>query len=91
MGVSSGLAMVLSFVAIVACVFFSVLGIVSVVKIIQIAEDLRYIRSKSDLKVNRPKSWKNTVMVCVIVSVIIVFLLMGFMITAGMYLQVPSK
>ena len=42
-------------------VFLAVLAVVAVVKIIQISDDLRYLRSRTDLSVQRPKGWKYTV------------------------------
>lgn len=67
-------------IVMIACgVFLSVLGIVSMVKIIQIAEDVRYIRSKSDIHVQRPKSWKYILGMCALVSLIVIVLAVSFM------------
>ena len=62
-------------------VFMAVLGVVCMVKVIQIAEDLRYLRSKNDLSIERPKTWKNTLVVCLIVSGIIVLVLFGMVVS----------
>lgn len=78
---TSGISFVLGLACIVAGVFISVVGFVSVVKILQIAEDLRYLRSKSDLSVSRPKSYKNTLVVCLIASLIVCFIVIGFLLT----------
>ena len=68
-------------------VFLCVLGIYSLVAILQIAEDLRYIRSKSDIHVQRPKPIKTVLAVLVVISLTLAFLLVGFMLTSGFKLQ----
>ena len=68
-------------IRVAAGVFLAVLGVVTMVKIIQIAEDLRYIRSKQDTSVQRPRTWKNTLIVCIIASLIIVLVAVGYMIS----------
>lgn len=70
--------LVVGLVSAVLGVFIAVLGVVTMVKIIQIAEDLRYLRSKSDLTVERPRTTRNTVVVCLIVSAIILVLIFAF-------------
>ena len=62
-------------------VFLSVLGVVVMVKVLQIAEDLRYMRSKTDIRVQRPKPYYRLILVCVGVSVGVCLLLL--MILAG--------
>lgn len=79
----AALAGVYVLIAVVVGVFLTVVSVVAMVKVIQIAEDLRYIRSKSDVSVSRPKSWKNTLVVCLIVSFIIILVVGGFLMTAG--------
>ena len=56
----AGFVLLVSCLAVIVSVFVSVLAVVSMVKVLQVAEDLRYMRSKTDLSVNRPKSYKNT-------------------------------
>ncbi len=73
----------LSFVMILVGVFFTVLCVVMMFKILQIAEDLRYIRSKTDIHVERPKPYTRLVIICVIVSAGICLLLFGALVTFG--------
>lgn len=75
-GLGAGATLLVAMMAIGAGVFVSVLSIVALVKVVQIAEDLRYIRSKTDIKVQRPKPWTTTLLVCLGVSVGIIFLAM---------------
>lgn len=65
-------------------VLFSVLGIACMVKVFQIAEDLRYLRSRTDLKVDRPKPYKNMVNACVAISAGVTFLAMVFLMTGAL-------
>lgn len=61
-------------IVLMACtVFLSVLSVVAIVKVIQIAEDLRYLRSKQDLSVGRPIPWKQTMKTCMIAAAGICF------------------
>lgn len=78
-----GTVLLLVVVMSVFCVFTSVLAFVALVKMLQIAEDLRYLRSKSDIHVQRPKSYKNTLVVCLIVSLILLVLLIAMFVGMG--------
>lgn len=81
MAAAAGMSMGLVLVIVVACVFVTVLSVVVMVKVLQIAEDLRYIRSKSDISVQRPKPHKNTLIVCLVASLVICFVVVGFLMT----------
>lgn len=78
-----GLSALLGIALIVGMIFLSVLGVASMIKIIQISEDLRYIRSKSDINVQRPKPTKNILITCLLVSIGILVLMACFAVGAG--------
>ena len=59
-------------------VFLAVIGFVAMVKLLQIAEDLRYMRSRNDSSVKKPRKYTETLLICLAVSVVLVFaVLMG--------------
>lgn len=72
----AGAFLMLSYVLAIVGVFLTVVGIVAMVKIIQIAEDVRYMRSKSDIHVKRPMSWPTILVICLGVSVVVSFLVL---------------
>ena len=63
--------------------FLFALSVAALVKVLQIAEDLRYLRSKSDLKVDRPKPHANTVGICAVVAIGLALLAFMFLVTGG--------
>lgn len=79
----NGLSALLGIALIVGMIFLSVLGVAAMVKIIQISEDLRYIRSKSDINVQRPKPTKSILITCLLISLGILVLMGCFAIGAG--------
>lgn len=79
----SGSVLLVLVVMTVFSVFASVLAFVALIKTLQIAEDLRYIRSKSDIHVQRPKPYKNTVIICLIVSLIILVVIITMLVSVG--------
>lgn len=80
MAAYAGMSMFVSVLVIACGVFLTVICIVGVVKIIQIAEDLRYMRSRSDLSVQRPKTTKETLTRCgFIAGVITIVLVFSFL------------
>lgn len=80
----AGVSMLVSIVVIIAGVFITIVSVVALVKVLQIAEDIRYMRSRNDVHVERPKPYKETVKLCLLISVIvIVFLLFMLVYTAG--------
>lgn len=78
-----GLSVLFGLAVIVGGIFISVLSVAALIKIIQIAEDLRYLRSKTDISVQRPKPAKNTLFLCLGVSIGILLLLICFAVGAG--------
>lgn len=56
-------------------VFLTIMVFVAVVKVIQIAEDLRYIRSRTDISVERPKTTKDTLTKAGFVAAVITMVL----------------
>lgn len=59
------------FVFTFAGVFLSVVSLVALFKIIQIADDLRYIRSLKDSNTPRPKGARYTIIICVVVALVV--------------------
>jgi len=78
-----GYVMLFFVIMTVFSVFTSVLAFVALIKTLQIAEDLRYLRSKSDIHVQRPKPHMNTVIVCLIVSLILLVLVIALLLSIG--------
>lgn len=73
-----GITLLVWFALILGCVFLWVVCVVACFKIIQIAEDLRYIRSKSDIHVSRPMPMKKILLQCGIASLVIIILVITF-------------
>lgn len=89
MAAGSVSVMALSIIVLVVGVFLTIVGIVSIVKVIQIAEDLRYMRSKSDTSVRRPMKWQKILLICLGVSIVAALLLLALSGSAISILQ-PS-
>lgn len=68
----AGLGLLGTIAVIIAGVFVSVLSIVTMVKVLQIAEDLRYLRSRNDVSIQRPKPYKDTLKACLLASVLVI-------------------
>lgn len=84
MAAYAGMSMFLAVLAIAFGVFLTVVCVVCVFKVIQIAEDLRYMRSRSDLSVNRPRKTKETLTICGMVAAgITVVLVFSFLYLAS--------
>lgn len=78
--------LLLSVVGIVLGVFLSVLSIGALFKVFQIGEDLRYMRSRNDIHVERPKSAKSEIAQYAIASVVfllVLFVIVSFGMTAS--------
>ena len=61
----SGMAL---YLILLGSLFLAVLLVVAVVKVVQISDDLRYLRSRTDISVKRPKGWVNTVCIAFCVA-----------------------
>lgn len=85
MNALAGLGVSISVVVTAIGVFLLALCVYAVVKILQIAEDVRYMRSRVDLKVERPRSYKEDMKACMMVSAVVTFVLtFGIMFLSGL-------
>lgn len=79
----AGLSLMALYAVAAVSVFLIVLSIVALYYVLQIAEDLRYIRSKSDIHVQRPRKTSNVLAICIVASCVVSFVVLGFLLTMG--------
>lgn len=71
---NAGGVMILAVIATVVGVFMTVISFVCMIKILQIAEDVRWMRSKKDSYIKPPMSYTNTLLICLGIAVGVTFL-----------------
>lgn len=71
----AGLGVSMSVLVTALGIFMAALSVYAVIRILQIAEDVRYMRSRNDIKVERPRSYKEDVKSCLMISAVVTFIL----------------
>jgi hypothetical protein len=61
------------------CIFWSIIGLVCVYKFLQMSEDVRYLRHRSDSSVKKPMEAARVILICLAVSagLALVFIVYG--------------